>query len=81
LRERGGLGLAVVFGAVTGLISVVIMQAVVSMIDGTSILPSTLLEWQEAAEFIATIVLATGAGNLIARVLKSTTGRNIWRTG
>jgi hypothetical protein len=81
LCERGGLGLAVVFGAVTGLISVVIMQAIVSMIDGTSILPSTLLEWQEAAEFVATIVLATGAGNLIARVLKSTTGRKIWRTG
>ncbi len=80
-RDRGGLGLAVLMGGVTGIIAVTIMQSVVAMIDGTTILPATLLEWQEAAEFLVTILLATGAGNLLGRALKSTIGGSIWRTG
>jgi TIR domain len=80
-RDHGGLGLAVLAGAVTGVLAVTIMQTVVAMIDGTAILPSTLLEWQEAAEFLATIVLATAAGNLIARLLRSAAARGSWRTG
>jgi hypothetical protein len=80
-RDRGGLGLAAMTGTVTAVLTVLLMQTVVAMIDGTSILPSSLLEWQEAAEFLVTIVLATAAGNLIARALKSANLRGIWRTG
>jgi hypothetical protein len=75
------LGPAVLMGTTTAVITVVVMQTIVAMIDRTTILPSTPLEWQEALEFLASISLASTAGNLIARMLKSTGLRNRWRTG
>ena len=34
------------------------MQAITAMIDGTTLVPSTPLEWQVAIEFLASITLA-----------------------
>jgi hypothetical protein len=75
------LGPAVLMGTTTAVITVAEMQAVVAMIDRTTILPSTALEWQEALEFLVSISLASVAGNLLARMLKSAGLRNRWRTG
>jgi hypothetical protein len=75
------LGAAALMGTITAVIAVAEMQTVVAMIDRTTILPSTTLEWQEALEFLVSISLATVAGNMIARMAKSAGLRNRWRTG
>lgn len=71
LRRRGGLGLvpALVFAASSGLIAVATILSVVGLIDQRPIMPADAGEWQEAAEYFVSIVLATLAGNLLARVM------------
>jgi hypothetical protein len=70
-RDRLTLPMVALFATGTALMSVAAMQVIVALIDHATILPSTPLEWQDALEFLASIILATSAGTLIARMLKS----------
>ena len=52
--------------------SVVGMLVIVGLIAKVPIIPSTLLDWQESAEYFVSIVLSMLMGNLIASLfLKS----------
>jgi hypothetical protein len=68
-RLRLGTGAALLLGLGISLLSVAGMTTVVGLIDGHSILPTSKSELQEALEYIVTIVLATVAGNLLARLV------------
>jgi class 3 adenylate cyclase len=68
LRTGYGTGAACLAGAAVGLLSVFGMLAVVGLTDSTAIIPTTLLEWQEAVEYAAGITLATVFGTAIARL-------------
>lgn len=63
-----GIGAGVALGLGIALVAVVGMMAIVGLIDGHSILPSSKADWQEAFEYFGTITLATAAGNLLGRV-------------
>jgi class 3 adenylate cyclase len=68
LRTGYGMGAACLAGATVGLLSVFGMLAVVGLTDSTAIIPTGLLEWQEAVEYAAGITLATVFGTAIARL-------------
>jgi hypothetical protein len=70
-----GLAAASLLGLSVALVSVAGMMTVVGLVDGHSILPKTKAGWQEGFEFTVTIALATGAGNLLARVVPWTIPR------
>jgi hypothetical protein len=69
-RLRLGVTTATLLGLLVGVVAVAAMMAVVGLIDHEAILPTTASGWQEPLEFVVTITLATGAGNLLARVVK-----------
>jgi hypothetical protein len=62
---RGAFGL----GAVTALISVAGMLAVVGHIDQAPVLPQSARDWHETLEYALSIALAYGAGNRLGLVL------------
>jgi hypothetical protein len=69
LRKFGrGLGSTFLLGLAAGAIAVLGMLTVVGAVDGVPIIPATLLQWQEALEYVGSVALATLAGNVIARV-------------
>jgi hypothetical protein len=70
-----GVGAAAALGLGIALVAVIGMMAVVGLIDGHSILPSSKADWQEAFEYFGTIALATAAGNLLGRVAYATVPR------
>jgi hypothetical protein len=59
---RGAIGV----GVVTAILSVTGMLAVIGYLDGVSILPESRREWREALEYVTSIALAYGTGNLLA---------------
>ncbi len=66
-----GLGVAVLLGAATGIISVFGMLTTVGLLDSTPIIPASLFEWQEAIEYAAGIALAMVVGSVLARGISS----------
>jgi hypothetical protein len=64
-NERRSWPWAIVLGAGMALLTVAGIQMVMAFIAGTTWIPSTLVDWQEALEFLASIQLATIAGNQI----------------
>lgn len=44
------------------------MTTIVGLIDEHSVLPHGVAEWQEVFEYVATITLASAAGNVLARL-------------
>jgi hypothetical protein len=70
-NERRGWLWAALLGAPIAVLTVAGMQIVMALVAGTSLIPSTIVDWQEAFEFLASIQLGTIAGNLIARVASS----------
>jgi TIR domain len=70
-NERRSWPWAIVAGAGMALLTVAGMQTVMAVVAGTTLIPSTLIDWQEAFEFLASIQLATIAGNQIARLASS----------
>jgi hypothetical protein len=66
---RLGIGPAILLGLVASLAAVAGMLTFVGLVDARSILPTGTREWQEAAEYVASMTLATGAGNLLARMM------------
>ena len=64
-NERRSWAWAVVVGAGMALLTVAAIQMVMAFIVGTTLIPSALVDWQEAFEFLASIQLATIAGNQI----------------
>ncbi len=61
-NERRSWPWAIVLGAGMALLTVAGIQMVMAFIAGTTWIPSTLVDWQEALEFLASIQLATIAG-------------------
>lgn len=59
---------AVFSGLSLALLVVAGMLVTVGLVDSTSVVPSTLFEWQESIEYFATIALGTLAGHLAARI-------------
>jgi TIR domain len=68
---RQGAGSALILGASVGLAAVILMLVIVGILDNRAIVPPTSLEWQESAEYLVSIALATLAGNLLARLLRN----------
>ena len=70
--ERQGPGAALVLGAAVGGMSVIAMLLIVGLISKVPIVPATLLDWQESAEYFVGIALSMLMGNVIASLfLKS----------
>jgi len=70
--ERQGPGAALLLGAAVGGISVVGMLVIVALIARVPIVPATLFDWQESAEYFVSIALSMLMGNVIANLfLKS----------
>jgi hypothetical protein len=69
LYRRTGLGpvVALLLGVGIGTISVFGMMTSVALVDGAPIVPSMRRDWQEAIEYLVSIVLAAAGGNLLAR--------------
>ncbi len=61
-----GLRTAIVVGAVTGIIAVLGMSAVIGFIDRTPILPDTWRDLREMLEYMASIMLSVVTGNILA---------------
>jgi hypothetical protein len=59
---RGAIGI----GVVTAVLSVAGMLAVIGYLDGVPIVPASVREWREAAEYATSIALAYGTGNILA---------------
>jgi TIR domain len=68
----GVLGLSIALVAVGG------MMTIVGLVDQHAILPRSETGWQEVAEYLVTITLATAAGNLFARAIHAAAPRR-WR--
>jgi TIR domain len=68
---RLGTGPAILLGLAASLASVAGMLTFVGLVDAHPILPASTREWQEAVEYVATMTLATAAGNLLARVMSA----------
>lgn len=68
-RQRVGAGPATILGLCVSVAAALGMTAIVGLIDEHSLLPSDVAEWQEAFEYVATITLATAAGNVLARIV------------
>jgi hypothetical protein len=66
---RLGIGPAILLGLVASLSSVAGMLTFVGLVDAHPILPASTREWQEVVEYVASMTLATGAGNLLARMM------------
>ncbi len=78
LKNLGaGIVTATLLGLAAAIAAIVGMMAVVGFVDRHAILPQSAAGWQEAAEYLLTIIVATAAGNLLARALYSTPKR--WR--
>ncbi len=58
-------------GLVVAVLSISGMLTVVGLIDGVSIVPTDVTEWQETAEYLATMVVGTGLGAAAARIALS----------
>lgn len=71
------LGAATLLGLAAAIVAIAGMMTVVGLVDRHAILPQSQAGWQEAAEYMLTIAFATGAGDLLARVLYSIPKR--WR--
>jgi len=67
-NSRQGLGFAMLLDICMGLITVFCMLLMVSIVDETPIVPTTMLDWQEALEYFITIMVAALAGNAMARL-------------
>lgn len=65
ISYRGAFGL----GLLTALASVTGMLAVVAYLDGVSIVPETLREWRETAEYGLSIALAFLTGNILVTLV------------
>ncbi len=61
-----GLRWSALYGAVVGAVSVAGMLTVVGYTDKVPILPENALEWREAGEYAASIMLAYVTGNVLA---------------
>ncbi len=70
-NERRSWPRAILLGAGMALLTVAGMQIVMALIAGTTVIPSTMVDWQEAFEFLASIQLAAVAGYLIARMARA----------
>jgi hypothetical protein len=68
ISKLGGWG-ALLAGAVTSVLSVACMLAVTGINDNVSILPASLREWREVAEYVASIALAFVSGNVLGTVV------------
>ena len=66
---RLSVAAAAVLGLGVALIVVAGMLTIVGLVDGRSVLPNGAGEWQEAGEYLVSMVLATAAGNVLARAL------------
>lgn len=64
--QRAGFRWALIWGALTALLAVAGMDGVVSLTDGVPFFPRTMRDWKEVVEFLASIMLAYGAGNILA---------------
>jgi hypothetical protein len=62
---KGALGI----GAVMAIISVTGMLVVTGLHDGVPILPKDRFEWRETLEYVLSIALAFGVGNIMANVV------------
>jgi hypothetical protein len=72
-----GVGAATLLGLAIAIVAIAGMMTVVGLIDRRAILPQSQAGWQEAAEYMFSIVLTSGAGNVLARALYSKPKR--WR--
>ena len=68
-KLRLGAAAATLLGLLVALAAVPAMMTAVGLIDHHAILPTTAVGWREPVEFVVTITLAAGAGNLLARVI------------
>jgi hypothetical protein len=66
---RLGIGPTTLLGLGASLASVAGMSTFVGLVDAHPILPASTREWQEVAEYVASMTLATAAGNLLARMM------------
>ncbi len=80
--HRTGFAGALGAGILTALLSVTGMLAVVSYLDQVQLLPQTPRDWRETLEFVLSIALAYGAGDMLGLVIfqllptrMATTGR------
>lgn len=72
-----GIGAATLLGFAAAIVAIAGMMTVVGLVDRHAILPQSEAGWQEVAEYLLTIMLATMVGNLLARALYSMPKR--WR--
>jgi cation transport ATPase len=70
-NERRGWIWATLWGAGMAMLTVAGMQIVMALVAGTTLIPSTMVDWEEAVEFLASIQLATIAGNMFGRAASS----------
>lgn len=70
-NERRGWIWATLLGAGMAMLTVAGMQIVMALVAGTTLIPSTMVDWEEAVEFLASIQLATIAGNMVGRAASS----------
>jgi hypothetical protein len=70
-HARRGWPWAILSGAAMAVLTVAGMQLLMALVSGMTLIPSDKVDWQEAFEFLASIQLATIAGNLIARALSA----------
>jgi ABC-type phosphate transport system auxiliary subunit len=68
-NERRSWPWALLAAASMAVLTVAGMLITITLIDAKPFIPSTVLEWQEAVEFLASIALATVGGDLLARML------------
>jgi len=66
VQGKTGFRGAIAYGAVTAVLSVTGMLAVIGYLDGVSVVPQSWREWREALEYATSIALAYGTGNLLA---------------
>ncbi|MGE5538136.1 MAG: hypothetical protein ACM30I_05940 [Gemmatimonas sp.] len=65
-RRRASWPAVGIVAAATGILAVAAMSAVVGLIDGVPIIPSSVFEWREVVEYMLSIALAYTVGALIA---------------
>jgi hypothetical protein len=74
---RGAIGI----GLLTATIAVTCMLVVTGLNDNVSIVPGTWLEWREAVEYVVSIGLAFGTGNILGFLIFEVFPRTVSHDG
>lgn len=67
--QKVGFRGAMLVGTLTAVLSVICMLTVTGVNDGVPILPGPWIEWREVIEYVASIALAFGTGNILGTLV------------